>query len=113
MEWRLCWAGLILLTDDKRPEERVGHIDRVTSLTITYNPTEGAGTTTPSAGVNIYPNGTVVKRFSLPATGYKFNGWGGSCSGTGNCSLTMTANRSVTANFAPFYQNLTIAVDTS
>ena len=81
------------------------------TLTITYNPTEGGGTTTPAAGVITYPYGTVVNVFANPAAGYKFDKWTGSCSGTGNCSLTMTANRTVTANFTPVNHNLTIAVD--
>ena len=81
------------------------------TLTVAYSPMENGGTTIPAAGVNTYGYGTVVNVFAYPLPGYKFNGWGGSCSGTGNCSLTMTANRSVTANFAPVYQNLTIAVN--
>jgi beta-lactam-binding protein with PASTA domain len=35
-----------------------------------------------------------------PASGSKFTGWSGDCSGIGVCLLTMTANRSVTAGFA-------------
>ena len=33
------------------------------------------------------------------ASGSTFAGWSGSCSGTGNCVLSMTASRSVTATF--------------
>lgn len=36
-------------------------------------------------------------------TGHTFMGWsGGGCSGTGQCSVTMNAAKSVTANFVPF-----------
>ena len=34
-------------------------------------------------------------------SGWSFSGWSGACSGTGTCSLAMSANRSVTATFAP------------
>ena len=81
------------------------------TLTITYNPTEGGGTTTPAAGVITYPYGTVVNVFANPATGYKFDKWTGNCTGTTSCSLTMTANRAVTAYFVPVNHNLAIAVD--
>lgn len=36
---------------------------------------------------------------AAPATGAVFTGWGGACSGTGACSLTMSANQTVTASF--------------
>jgi len=34
-------------------------------------------------------------------TGYTFTGWGGACSGTATCSVTMSAAKSVSAFFAP------------
>jgi uncharacterized repeat protein (TIGR02543 family) len=34
-----------------------------------------------------------------PAAGWVFTGWSGACSGTGNCTMSMTAQRSVTATF--------------
>ncbi len=49
--------------------------------------------------------------FANPATGYKFDKWTGNCTGTTSCSLTMTANRAVTAYFVPVNHNLSIAVD--
>ena len=81
------------------------------TLTITYNPTEGGGTTTPPVGVYTYGYGTVVNVLPYPAQGYKFDHWAGSCSGNTNCSLTMSANRTVTAYFTPLNYNLTVAVD--
>jgi len=45
-------------------------------------------------------SGTVVTLTATPATGSTFTGWSGEgCSGTGTCTVTMTANTSVTANF--------------
>ena len=38
------------------------------------------------------------------ASGYTFTGWSGSgCSGTGTCTVTMDANKSITANFTLSY----------
>ena len=36
---------------------------------------------------------------ATPASGYTFTGWGGDCSGSTSCALTMSANRAVTATF--------------
>ncbi len=47
-----------------------------------------------------YDYGTSVTLTAYPSTGYNFTGWSGACSGTGSCTVSMTANRSVTANFA-------------
>ncbi len=71
------------------------------TLTVIYNPTEGGGITAPAAGVSTYDYGTIVTVFPYPAPGYKFDHWTGSCSGTGNCALTMTANSTVTALLHP------------
>ncbi|HKE89849.1 MAG TPA: hypothetical protein VKB45_05910, partial [Gemmatimonadales bacterium] len=46
-------------------------------------------------------------------SGWSFSGWSGACSGTGTCSLAMSANRSVTATFAqasPTTHVLTLSV---
>jgi len=68
----------------------------------------GDGTVTSSpAGINCgsscsadfsYP--TTVKLTAAAGAGSRFTGWSGYCSGTGECSVPMTASRSVTANFA-------------
>ena len=46
-----------------------------------------------------YASGTAVTLTALPSSGSTFAGWGGACSGTGACSVTMSDNRSVTATF--------------
>jgi hypothetical protein len=67
----------------------------------------GSGTVTSSpAGISCgstcsasYASGSVVTLTATAAAGSTFAGWGGACSGTGTCSVTMTAARSVTATF--------------
>jgi hypothetical protein len=46
-----------------------------------------------------YNEGASVTLSAAPTIGSTFGGWSGACSGTGTCSLTMTAARSVTATF--------------
>jgi hypothetical protein len=49
-----------------------------------------------------YVSGTAVTLYASPADGSVFAGWNGSgCSGTGPCTVTMTAAKSVTATFEP------------
>ena len=69
---------------------------------------DGVGTVTSPAGIDCgvacsgsYAAGAVVTLTATPATGSSFAGWGGNCSGTGNCTLTMSAARLVSAEFAP------------
>lgn len=55
-----------------------------------------------SCGTNCYtyPQGTRVLLSASPSTGSVFTGWSGAgCSGTGTCSVSMDAARSVTATF--------------
>ena len=47
-----------------------------------------------------YASGTSVTLTATPATGNSFTGWSGACSGTGTCTVSMTAARSVAATFA-------------
>jgi subtilase family serine protease len=46
-----------------------------------------------------FADGTVVTLTAAPATGSSFTGWSGACTGTGTCSVTMDAAKSVTATF--------------
>jgi hypothetical protein len=76
------------------------------SLSVAKN---GLGTVTSiPAGINcgtdcseLYNGGTSVTLSATAAEGFNFTGWnGGVCSGTGTCTVTVTANTSVTAIFA-------------
>jgi Divergent InlB B-repeat domain len=77
------------------------------SLTVT-KAGAGAGTVTSSpAGIScgstcsaVYASGMSVTLTATPAAGSTFTGWsGGVCSGTGACTVTMSAARTVTATF--------------
>ncbi len=62
--------------------------------------TNGRGTISSSPSAASYAPGTVVTLTATPIAGSPWVGWSGACSGTTNtCTLTMTANFSVTANF--------------
>ena len=47
-----------------------------------------------------FASGLTVMLSATPTGSGIFTGWGGACSGTGNCSITMSAAQSVTATFA-------------
>jgi hypothetical protein len=47
----------------------------------------------------VYTSGTSVTLTAVPAQGSNFIGWSGVCSGTGTCTVAVTANTSVTATF--------------
>src|SRR5262245_31559044 len=85
------------------------------SLTVTKAGT-GSGTVTSSpAGISCgttcsgsYNSGTAVTLTAAAASGSTFSGWSGACTGTGSCSVTMDAAKSVTANFDPVTYSLTV-----
>jgi len=47
-----------------------------------------------------YRDGAIITVTATPASGWQFTGWGGACSGTGVCSLSMSADRTVSATFS-------------
>jgi hypothetical protein len=97
----------------------------VRNVTVTFEPaplltvtTVGSGTVTSNpAGINCgtdctetYAAGTTVTLTATPAAGFRFSGWSGACTGTGNCAVTMTAARNVTATFTALQRyTLTVA----
>jgi phospholipase C len=77
-------------------------------LTVTA-PAMGAGTVTSSpAGINCpttcsasFTQNTQITLTATAGSNYFFGGWGGGCSGSGTCNLTLVAAASVTATFNP------------
>jgi Divergent InlB B-repeat domain len=78
-----------------------------TEFTLTVTPpsggtllcNSGSGAATCAAQTK-YASGKVVAVTAAPAAGFEFTGWtGDSCSGTGACSVTMTAAHTVGATF--------------
>jgi hypothetical protein len=89
------------------------------TLTVTDNGTGGGTVTSSPEGIDCgsgcsanFTSGTVVTLTATPSDGSTFAGWGGACSGTGSCVVTMNAAESVTATFnlpLPSY-TLTVAL---
>ncbi|WP_169336219.1 Ig-like domain-containing protein [Pontibacter roseus] len=70
-----------------------------TQYTLNVN-TSGNGTVVKSPNQTSYTSGSTVSLTASPAAGYQFVGWSGDASGTANpLSVTMTANKSITATF--------------
>ncbi len=59
----------------------------------------GGGIDCPGSCTVTYARGSTVTLVAEPAAGSRFAGWTGACSGTGTCSLVMSADRSVGATF--------------
>jgi hypothetical protein len=77
------------------------------NLTITISPSTG-GAVLPTAGA--FDDGAIVALTATPAAGYRFDHWSGDATGTAAATtITMSANRSVTAVFVKIY-SLTISV---
>ncbi len=86
---------------------QVAHNSPGHSLTTSVSP-GGTGSVSTSPSSNCvggeYAPGTTVNLTGNPATGYAFSFWSGAASGSANSTnITMSANRSVTANFAFCY----------
>lgn len=81
-------------------------------LTTAVAPAEG-GTISPPAGTYTYPEGATVEVTATPNPGYTFDHWSGDCTGAGRCSVTLDADKSVTANFAAITGNVRSAATPS
>src|SRR5204863_484826 len=57
-----------------------------------------------------YDSGTPMTLTATPAAGSTFGGWSGACTGTGICTVTMSAAQSVTATFTRQRFSLAVAV---
>jgi uncharacterized repeat protein (TIGR02543 family) len=78
-----------------------------TQLLTVVRAGDGGGTVTSSpAGIacgsdcsEAFNTGTVVALTAAPSSGSSFTGWSGACTGTGACSVTLDAAKTVTATF--------------
>ena len=71
------------------------------SGTVASTPTGiNCGATCESA----FPDNTLVTLTATPGEGSVFAGWSGACAGTGNCQVTMSEARAVTAGFTPEFE---------
>ncbi|MGI9101576.1 MAG: InlB B-repeat-containing protein, partial [Terriglobales bacterium] len=78
------------------------------NLSVSASPSSGGTVVSNPAGISCggtcttpFVDGTSVALTVLPAQGFAFTGWGGSCSGNGGCSIAMSADHTVVANFGP------------
>jgi uncharacterized delta-60 repeat protein len=64
--------------------------------------TSPAGIDCGSSCAHAFTHGTVVTLTATPSAGSTFSGWSGACSGSGSCTLTMSADQTATATFNAF-----------
>ena len=57
------------------------------------------GIACPTSCSNAYTTDSQVTLTATPGSGSTFTGWGGACSGTGTCQVTISADTTVTATF--------------
>jgi uncharacterized repeat protein (TIGR02543 family) len=62
-----------------------------------------AGISCGATCVATFVSGQQVTLTASAAAGSTFTGWSGACTGTGACTVTMSANRAVTATFSPTF----------
>jgi len=78
--------------------------------TLTVN-IVGSGSVSKSPDQATYANGTVVTLTATPDLGWSFSGWSGDLTGSTNPdTITMDANKNVTAHFTQITYTLTISV---
>jgi YD repeat-containing protein len=93
------WSGAINMDQDTTVTVSFARALIVTTIgsgTVSASP-DGLSCGPPCIG--LYTNGATVTLTPIPSQGAVFLGWSGDASGTGNCTLDMSQNHSVTATF--------------
>ena len=105
-------TGVCTLTMDEA--HSVAATFEIYTLTVSKSGSGSGTVTSDPVGINCgsdctenYPAGTVVTLTAAPSLGSSFTGWGGACSGTGTCVLTMDDSHSVTATFVSYILTVT------
>lgn len=77
-----------------------GNVSSSPSGIACYNPVPGTSYLVAPDCAESYSSGTAVVLTATAVNGSTFSGWsGGGCSGTGNCTVSMSAAQTVTASF--------------
>ena len=91
-----------------------------TYYTLTTTNSGGGTITSSDSAINCgstcsasYTSGSSVTLTATAYTGYTFSGWSGACTGTGNCTVSMTAAKTVTATFTQNAVNYTLTTNNS
>jgi hypothetical protein len=83
-----------------------------TNYTLTITATNGSATKSPDQ--TSYASGTSVQLTAVPAIGYHFTSWSGDLTGSTNpTTVTMSANKTITANFAINVYTITATAGTN
>jgi Ca2+-binding RTX toxin-like protein len=90
------WQPIVPSTPGPPPPQRTLTVNLGGSGTGSVT---GSGISCPASCAETYVNGSPVTLDAAGTGGSIFGGWGGSCGGTGNCQLTMDADKTVSADF--------------
>jgi len=95
----LDWSPSVGMTYAATPSGGIYRRSATSQAFLSISATAG-GTTNPAPGTYAYALGTAVTVRAIAQAYYSFTGWTGSATGTTNpITLTMTTDKSVTANF--------------
>ncbi len=83
----------------------------INTYTLTLD-TVGSGSVVTTPEQAVYDTGSTVSVEAIPARGYHFTGWSGDASGIENpLSIVMSANQTITANFALNTYSLSVTIE--